>query len=103
MTESVKVYLEVTPRRTFAGAIDWPGWCRSGKTEDEALAALFAYAERYAPVVARSKVGFKPPAAVDDLEVVERLKGNATTEFGAPGIPPAADKRPLTAADNPKS
>jgi hypothetical protein len=26
---------------------------------------------------------------------VERLKGNATTDFGAPGIPPDADDRPL--------
>jgi hypothetical protein len=95
----IAVYLEVTPRRTFAGAIEWPGWCRAGKTEEEALAALVAYAGRYARAVARSKVGFKPPAAVEDLEVVERLKGNATTEFGAPGIPPAADKRALTAAE----
>jgi hypothetical protein len=50
-------------------------------------------------VVSRSRLGFKPPSGVEDLEVVERLKGNATTEFGAPGVPPKADGRPLGAAE----
>ncbi len=36
------VYLEVGPRRIFAGAIDWPGWCRSGRDEETALEALVA-------------------------------------------------------------
>ena len=26
----IDVYLELGTKRTFAGAIDWPGWCRSG-------------------------------------------------------------------------
>jgi hypothetical protein len=99
MTDSLKVYLEVTRRRTFAGAIGWPGWCRAGKTEEEALAALIAYADRYAKVIARSRLDFERPSAVDDLEVVERLKGNATTEFGAPGVPPKADDWPLDAKE----
>jgi hypothetical protein len=30
---------------------------------------------------------------------VERLRGNATTDFGAPGVAPAADDRPLKNAD----
>ena len=99
MTRRIPVYLEVTRKRTFAGAVEWPGWCRSGKTPELALEALFAYADRYAAVVAHSRVGFKRPSSVDDLEVVERLTGNATTEFGAPGVPPAADSRRLPAAE----
>ena len=95
----IPVYLEVTRKRTFAGAVEWPGWCRSGKTPDDALEALVAYADRYTGVVAHSRVGFERPRSVDDLEVVERLTGNATTEFGAPGVPPAADARPLSAAE----
>jgi len=37
------VYLESGSRRTFAGAIDWPGWCRSGRDEASALEALLSY------------------------------------------------------------
>jgi hypothetical protein len=96
MTEPRAVYLEVTRKRTFAGAIEWPGWCRAGKTEEEALAALVAYADRYQKVVGGD---FTAPRSVESLDVVERLTGNATTEFGAPGVPPQADDRPLSAAE----
>jgi hypothetical protein len=99
MTEPLAVYLEVTRKRTFAGAIEWPGWCRAGKTEEEALDALVAYCDRYGEVMARSRLGFKRPEGVDGLEVVERLKGNATTEFGAPGVPPEADDRLMSAPE----
>jgi hypothetical protein len=99
VTNRIAVYLEVTPKRTFAGAVEWPGWCRAGKTPDDALEALFAYRDRYARALARTRVGFTPPSGLDDLEVVERLKGNATTEFGAPGVPPKADQRPLEAKE----
>jgi hypothetical protein len=99
VTGRIPVYLEVTPKRTFAGAIEWPGWCRSGKTPEEALDALVAYAGRYGAVISRSRLGFEKPSSVEDLEVVERLTGNATTEFGAPGVPPKADSRPLPPAE----
>jgi hypothetical protein len=99
VTGRIPVYLEVTPKRTFAAAVEWPGWCRAGKTADDALQALVDYADRYASVIARSRLGFLKPESVDDLEVVERLKGNATTEFGAPGVPPGADDRPLSEAE----
>ena len=99
MTGRIPVYVEVTAKRTFAGAVEWPGWCRSGKTVNDALQALVDYADRYASAIARSKLGFTPPRSVDDLKVAERLKGNATTEFGAPGVPPKADDRPLSAAE----
>jgi hypothetical protein len=99
VTRRIPVYLEVTRKRAFAGAVEWPGWCRSAKTPELALEALVAYADRYAAVVSRSRLGFERPGSVDDLEVVERLTGNATTEFGAPGVPPKADARPLRAAE----
>jgi hypothetical protein len=95
VTKRIEVYLEVTPKRTFAGAVEWPGWCRSGKTPGEALEALVAYGDRYGKVLARSKLGFTLPEGVDELEVVERMTGNATTEFGAPGVAPRADERPV--------
>ena len=95
----IDVYLEIGAKKVFACAVDWPGWARWGKTETDALDALVAYGKRYARAVASARAGFKPPADVDELRVVERLKGNATTDFGAPGIPRTADKRPLTAAE----
>ena len=93
---SLAVYLEIGAKRTFAGAIEWPGWCRSGRGEEEAVAALVAYAPRYARVV--QAAGLTAPNAAD-LEVVERLTGGAGTDFGAPSVAPAADDRPLNAAE----
>lgn len=89
------VYLESAPKRTFAGAIDWPGWCRGARDEDTALEALLRYAPRYARVLTRSRLGFTAPARVSELRVVERLKGTATTDFGAPDVATASDERPV--------
>ena len=91
----IKVYFEKGEKRTFAGALDWPGWCRSGRDEESALQALLEYGPRYARVLRASRLGFKPPGEVSSFVVVERLKGNATTDFGAPGIPPAYDNEPI--------
>jgi hypothetical protein len=91
------VYLETGSSKTFACALDWPGWCRSGKTEEDALEAMAAYADRYRPVAEAGGVRF-PKSAGDDLAVVERVPGGPTTDFGAPGTPAAADADPLTKA-----
>ena len=40
------VYVEVGAKRAFASAAGWPGWSRSGKTEEAALETLSAYAIR---------------------------------------------------------
>jgi hypothetical protein len=55
-----------------------------------------AYGRRYSTALGRTKHGFAPPSDVSDLKVVERLKGDATTEFGVPGRGPAADDRPAS-------
>src|SRR3954463_9098063 len=94
---ATRAYLEVGSKRVFACAIEWPGWCRAGKTEDDALEALAAYAPRYAPVAHGANVRF-PKTAGDHIEVVETLKGSATTDFGAPDKACADDLRPLTKA-----
>lgn len=90
------VYLEVGQKRVFAGALEWPGWCRSGRDEAAALQALADSAPRYARVLAAAGIGFEPPVAAD-LEVAERLAGTSTTEFGAPDVAPASDARPIDA------
>lgn len=95
----IPVYVERGSKRTFACALEWPGWCRSGRDEASALHALADAAPRYGRVVARSRLGFVAPADVSGLRVVERLRGNATTDFGAPDIEPPADREPVGDAD----
>jgi hypothetical protein len=89
----VDAYVEVGAKRVFAGALDWPGWCRTARSEEDALDALISYGPRYAAVLKGSGVRFTPPAKAATLEVAERLKGDATTDFGAPSIAPEADAR----------
>ena len=95
---STPVYLEVGSKKVFACSLDWPGWCRSARTEEQALEALAHYAERYRPVAEEAGVRF-PTSVARDFDVVERVKGNATTDFGAPGLPAGADATPLTKAE----
>ena len=92
---SVEVYLEIASKRAFAGAIDWPGWCRAGRSEDDALEALLAYGPRYAEAIRGTRIAFSPPKQLRTVKVVERLDGDATTEFGAPSIAPKADARTI--------
>lgn len=94
----IDIYLESGTKRTFAGAIDWPGWCRWGRSEEEAIEALLAYGERYEVILAGTGLDFFAPARLADLNVMERLPGTATTDFGAPGVPPSADE-PRTCTD----
>jgi hypothetical protein len=98
-SKTIDVYLEIGSHRVFAGALDWPGWCRSGRDETSALQTLAEYATRYARALAGSDAGFQPPADESGFSIVERLKGNATTDFGSPGIPPTADARPMKAGE----
>jgi polyisoprenoid-binding protein YceI len=94
MTE---VYLEIGKRRVFACARQWPGWCRPGRGEGPAMAALAAAAPRYAVVSALAGVPFDAAAAVAGFEIAERVTGTATTDFGALDVAPAFDGEPATA------
>ena len=97
---SFDVYLEVGQKKTFAIAVDWPGWCRSGKHEADALQALVDYGPRYARVLKGTGLEFIAPAETSELVVVERVKGSATTDFGAPDRPLPGDDAPVDAAEN---
>jgi hypothetical protein len=99
MTGPTEVYVEAGDKRVFAGAIEWPGWCRTGRREDDALDRLFEYGTRYANVMAGSVRGFTVPRSRADLSVVEHVAGDATTDFGAPSVAPALDARRLDALD----
>ena len=92
---SIKVFLEIGKKKVFAGAVDWPGWCRSGRDEESALRALIDYGPRYAQVLHSKEIEFQVPTDVSDLIVTERHDGNATTDFGAPAIMLDADIEPI--------
>ena len=94
-TGKLEIYLEVGNRRTIAAALDWPGWCRLGRDEAGALEALLAYGPRYAKVVRSTRLGFQVPDDLSAFVVKERLKGNATTDYGVPGLAPAFDSQSL--------
>ena len=94
------IYIELGGKKAIAWSLEWPGWCRSGPDTASALQALSDYAGRYREALARA--GIRGPALARSpavFAVVETLPGDATTDFGAPGAVPAADHRPLTAAE----
>jgi len=96
---TVDVYLEVGAKRTFAGAVAWPGWCRSGRTREQALEALLGSSERYGRVLRGTRLGFRPADDIAAFAIVERLTGDATTDFGAPSMAPSADAPPMDEAE----
>jgi hypothetical protein len=99
----VPVYLEAGNTRVFACSLDWPGWCRRAKTDEEALDALATYAARYAVVAKRAGQRF-PASAHPTFDVVERIPVDRNTtfshvDFGALGSAAQRDSEPLTAAE----
>jgi hypothetical protein len=89
---------EAGAKKAFAWAIDWPGWCRAGKTVELAREALVEYAPRYAKVVKLAKLDM-PAAAVDLLKTVDSVTGGGGTEFGVPSEITKADRRRVTASE----
>ena len=92
---AISVVVETGSRRVFASALDWPGWSRTARDQEAALEALLEYAVRFRPVAERA--GLRLPARLT-LDVAERVKGNATPDFGAPAIAAAAESERLTKA-----
>lgn len=91
---TLDVYIEKGAKRAFACAVEWPGWSRSGKDEQAALTALLESAPRYAKVA--TELGFDVPAT---LRVVQRIAGDASTDFGAPGAKPKFDDAAVSDRD----
>jgi hypothetical protein len=96
MVRVTGVYLEVGAKRVFACAVEWPGWCRSGRGEEQALEALATAASRYAVLAALAGIPFDPVTEVDCIEIAEQVAGSATTDFGALDVAPALDSEPAT-------
>jgi hypothetical protein len=98
--KSIQVYFETGKKRTIAGAVDWPGWCRIRSDELSALQALVDYGPRYAQVLHPVGIKFQAPADRSAFVVTERLAGNATTDFGAPAIIPEVDRKAVDPAEH---
>jgi hypothetical protein len=100
VSQRIGVAVETGAKKVFATAVDWPGWSRSGRTEELALAALAAAAERYAAVAKEAGEAFPPPpAGLEDLDIVERNSGGASTDFGVPSVVTDLDRRPVSAVE----
>lgn len=78
------IYLEIGQKKVFAVVVDWPGWCRAGRDETGAIEALLAAAPRYRSIVMATGLQLVVPSATADFDIVTRLEGSATTDFGAP-------------------
>src|SRR5580765_4028034 len=96
MTKPIAVSIEAAPKKSFATAVDWPGWSRSGKAEALAIESLASYAERYSRVAKLAGEALADPDRLE-LDVVERTGGGGGTEFGVPSNVTKHDRRPVSA------
>ncbi|MEM9776526.1 MAG: hypothetical protein AAF902_18255 [Chloroflexota bacterium] len=83
---TVRINLEIGKKKVNAIAVDYPGWCRSGKSEEDAIENLLSYAPRYRAAV--------PSILLEDAErytIAERLQGSASSDFGGPSIESESD------------
>lgn len=96
----MRVILEVgKSRRVVAGAMDWPGLDRWGRSEEDALATLLAYVPRYAGVAERAGLAADFERA-REIEVVERVPGSSSTDFwGIAHVPSQIEIDVLTSAE----
>ncbi len=100
MTQTtINIALETGQKRVFAVALDWPGWCRSGRDTAAAQQALLEYGPRYARVLHTAGIPFEAPEDTAVFAIAEQLPGSATTDFGAPDAALAADARPVADAE----
>lgn len=98
MTRMNRIVIESGSKKSFASAIDWPGWSRSGTSEDDAIATLKIYADRYRRVTARANID-----GIEELiaspAVIERIAGTGATDFGVPDKVAEADYEWMSAAE----
>lgn len=96
MTGCNRVVIETGSKKVFASALDWPGWSRSGKTEEQALEVLAGYADRYRKVADLAGVN---DLQSENFEIVEHQVGGGVTDFGVPDKVARAEHEPMTDAE----
>jgi hypothetical protein len=95
--DELRIGEEAGAKKSFVWALEWPGWCRSGKTTPDAIDALVRYRPRYA-VVAREAGVVLPDVSPDDLVAAFSVVGGGGTDFGVPTEIVDDDRRPTSAA-----
>ena len=101
MADKLRVILEVgkKERRVVAGAMDWPGLDRWGKTDDLAIEKLTSYLPRYAGVAKLAGMA-KKFALHRDVEIVERVTGSGSADYwGIAHVPSEIERGILSPAD----
>jgi hypothetical protein len=101
MADKLRVIIEVgkKERRVVAGAMDWPGLDRWGKTDDLAIEKLTSYIPRYTKVAKLARLG-KEFAANRDDEIVERVTGSTSADYwGIAHVPSDIEREVLTPAE----
>lgn len=88
----INLYLEEGKKKVGASALQWPGWSRTAKRDADILDMMLAYAPRYARVLELRGIRFELPTTIDQFVVVERLEGDAGTDFGGPSIVSTYDR-----------
>ena len=87
------IYLELGGKKVIAWSLEWPGWCRIRTSEEAAIQALIDTEGRYRVIAQRAGLEFAP----GDLEVIERLSGDANTAWGSPSVSAPAEAGPIAA------
>ena len=101
MTANLRVIIEVgkKERRVVAGAMDWPGLDRWGKTDDLAIEKLMSYLPRYAGVAKLAGLA-KKFTLHHDVEIVERVLGSGSADYwGIAHVPSEIEREVLSPAE----
>jgi hypothetical protein len=98
VTHSIRIGIEEGSKKSFASALDYPGWCRWGRTPQDAMDALSDYRERYNDVLSLEHIRHVP-ADTSQVEIMQTVAGNATTEYGAPDKAFDLESEPLAGPD----
>jgi hypothetical protein len=100
VTSSVlRVILELgKKRRVVAGAMDWPGLDRWATSEEDAIARLVTYRQRYRRVAAHAGLEHAFDA-LTEVVVVERVPGSSSTDFWGIAHVPSDVERSVVAPD----
>jgi len=92
-TGMTDLYVELGGKKAIAWSLEWPGWCRIRRSEQEAVQALIETEARYRVIAQRAGLEFVP----GDLVVIERVSGDANTAWGVPSVLASPETRPIDA------
>jgi hypothetical protein len=90
VSDPIRVMIELGRKKPVAVAVafDWPGWERSGSSEEAALGVLASYRGRYAKVAQLAGLADEF-GGIGEPVVVERIEGIGMTDFYGLSMRPA--------------